>query len=292
MCFYQIYTSETPVEKKIGDKIWNTAKLKEETAIQKQQILEIKKVKESSKCKVVNPEKDISNDTEDKLPDWLPNLDDNFSIVKPVELSPHQRSKKALKRIPIKEVDFGNTILPKHTIKVKEIEKINDRLLLERIEKPSPEKHSKVKKPITNLDMVEHTNVNERQILNERPEESMKNSNLKDNKVPKMLENSVKDFSKKDDAEIKNTENPKIIEIVDEIPRKADKKPANEICEKSNVVAKANPKIEVISSSVFVPPVPKTAVQFLMDWKRNKSADFRYSYLKVNFKHKILYHNY
>lgn len=31
----------------------------------------------------------------------------------------------------------------------------------------------------------------------------------------------------------------------------------------------------------FIPPIPKTAVQFLMNWKKNNSVKFRYEYLKV-----------
>lgn len=32
---------------------------------------------------------------------------------------------------------------------------------------------------------------------------------------------------------------------------------------------------------VDLPIVPKTAVQFLLDWRRNKSSEYRYHYLKV-----------
>ncbi|XP_076284016.1 RNA polymerase II-associated protein 3-like [Lasioglossum baleicum] len=41
--------------------------------------------------------------------------------------------------------------------------------------------------------------------------------------------------------------------------------------------------VEVVESSASndeIPPVPKTAVQFIMNWKTNKSSTFRYQYLK------------
>ena len=31
----------------------------------------------------------------------------------------------------------------------------------------------------------------------------------------------------------------------------------------------------------FTSPIPKTAVQFLMNWRKNNSLEFRYEYLKV-----------
>ncbi|XP_076667306.1 RNA polymerase II-associated protein spaghetti [Andrena cerasifolii] len=45
---------------------------------------------------------------------------------------------------------------------------------------------------------------------------------------------------------------------------------------------KSNDLNTVIESSenINIPPVPKTAVQFVMNWKTNKSSEFRYKYLK------------
>ncbi|XP_076234299.1 RNA polymerase II-associated protein spaghetti [Calliopsis andreniformis] len=45
---------------------------------------------------------------------------------------------------------------------------------------------------------------------------------------------------------------------------------------------KNNESIKVSNSSVNIdlPPVPKTAVQFITQWKTNKSSEFRYMYLK------------
>lgn len=42
---------------------------------------------------------------------------------------------------------------------------------------------------------------------------------------------------------------------------------------------------------VDLPIVPKTAVQFLLDWRRNKSSEYRYHYLKVfnQFNTSIIY---
>lgn len=53
--------------------------------------------------------------------------------------------------------------------------------------------------------------------------------------------------------------------------------------EKNNDVIKKQktPFIEVINSQ-DIPSAPKTAVQFLTEWKRNKSQKFRAFYLKVS----------
>lgn len=48
---------------------------------------------------------------------------------------------------------------------------------------------------------------------------------------------------------------------------------------KDNTYIKVSEPLEDISS--IIPPIPKTAVQFLMNWKRNNSPEFRYKYLKV-----------
>lgn len=42
-----------------------------------------------------------------------------------------------------------------------------------------------------------------------------------------------------------------------------------------------NTVIESPENIINIPPVPKTAVQFVMNWKANKSSEFRYQYLKV-----------
>ena len=41
-----------------------------------------------------------------------------------------------------------------------------------------------------------------------------------------------------------------------------------------------NTVIESPENIINIPPVPKTAVQFVMNWKTNKSSEFRYQYLK------------
>lgn len=48
---------------------------------------------------------------------------------------------------------------------------------------------------------------------------------------------------------------------------------------KDSTYIKVPEPLEHISS--IIPPIPKTAVQFLMNWKRNNSPEFRYKYLKV-----------
>lgn len=48
---------------------------------------------------------------------------------------------------------------------------------------------------------------------------------------------------------------------------------------KDNTNIKVSEPLEDISN--IIPPIPKTAVQFLMNWKRNNLPEFRYKYLKV-----------
>lgn len=38
-----------------------------------------------------------------------------------------------------------------------------------------------------------------------------------------------------------------------------------------------------------LPPVPRTTVQFFMNWKKNKNPEFRYEYLKVQFLYLFIY---
>ncbi|XP_012239843.1 RNA polymerase II-associated protein 3 isoform X1 [Bombus impatiens] len=47
---------------------------------------------------------------------------------------------------------------------------------------------------------------------------------------------------------------------------------------KDNTYIKVSEPLEDISN--IIPPIPKTAVQFLMNWKRNNLPEFRYKYLK------------
>ena len=65
---------------------------------------DLQKVKESAKstgCTITEiPNDDEEEQVKEKLPDWLPKLDDDFKIVKPVQLSPHLRSQVSFK-IPI-----------------------------------------------------------------------------------------------------------------------------------------------------------------------------------------------
>ncbi|XP_031771582.1 RNA polymerase II-associated protein 3 isoform X1 [Apis florea] len=52
---------------------------------------------------------------------------------------------------------------------------------------------------------------------------------------------------------------------------------------KDNNLMKNNNSVKTIKSLEdisIVPPIPKTAVQFIMTWKTNKSSEFRYKYLK------------
>lgn len=54
--------------------------------------------------------------------------------------------------------------------------------------------------------------------------------------------------------------------------------PHNIAKDNTNTYIKVSEPLEDISS--IIPPIPKTAVQFLMNWKRNSSSEFRYKYLK------------
>ncbi|XP_033228552.1 RNA polymerase II-associated protein 3-like isoform X1 [Belonocnema kinseyi] len=290
---------ETSVEKKIGEKLWNTGKLKEETAIQKQMLIDMMKIKERPKSTGVTIT-EIPNDSEqdkervkekvkepvkeqvkEKIPDWLPELNDDFSIVKPVKLSPHLRSKKPLKRIPVTEADFENSILPKLEKEVSE--KIEKSKVDENLNIPG--KSAKAEKSEEDSTKVEKTEVENQQSAGKKSQEltkpSLKNKieitksssfleefiQEQEDESKKMKENSIEvniaESKDKKNLPSRKTEieRPKIIEIVETVPDKVREKT----------------KVE---DSFKVPPAPKTSVQFLMDWKLSKSLNFRYLYLK------------
>lgn len=55
-----------------------------------------------------------------------------------------------------------------------------------------------------------------------------------------------------------------------------------EFSKDNNLIKNNNVKIiKSLEDISTVPPIPKTAVQFIMNWKTNKSPEFRYKYLKV-----------
>lgn len=54
--------------------------------------------------------------------------------------------------------------------------------------------------------------------------------------------------------------------------------------QKDNKLMKNDSSISIPESSKVInimPPIPKTAVQFVTNWKTNNSLKFRYKYLKV-----------
>lgn len=102
---------DTPIEKKIGEKLCkSSSKLKEESKVNKQSTQKSTKLKITEISDVTNNERHegekLKNTKSDKLsieileqqpigknlPDWLPKLEENYSIVQPIELPPHQRS--------------------------------------------------------------------------------------------------------------------------------------------------------------------------------------------------------
>lgn len=252
-------SSGTSVEKKIGEKICNASKLREQVKIHKQQMEDMKKLKESTKLTITEINGDSDNEViqeaekskefakstkltiteippeaEEKLPDWLPKLDENYSIVKPIDLPAHQRSKEAMRRITIKKVDFENNILSESRV----------------------ENNSKDNEKIVVKNKV----------------------NVKDKQISE-IDNSLKNMKKLKEKKKKNViEKPKTpkIEVLDENPKKIEN--VEIITKKPEEKIKKRPIIEIISSE-DVPPAPKTAVQFLTEWKRNKCLKFRFSYL-------------
>ena len=50
----------------------------------------------------------------------------------------------------------------------------------------------------------------------------------------------------------------------------------------------SNQPNETEVESEDIPESPKTAVQFIMNWRKNKSLDFRYRYFKVQLKQLII----
>ncbi|XP_015592531.1 RNA polymerase II-associated protein 3 isoform X2 [Cephus cinctus] len=123
---------------------------------------------------------------------WILEEGDDVAIVHPIVKPPHQRSKKPLRRVSVKEIDY------------------NDKLL-------------------TNSIKIEKNDENEV------------------HKSPDVEYNSKKEVSLKSHSA------------------------ASEIRENGK-----DTKSEVLK----LPPVPKTAVQFLMNWKKNTCVEYRYRYLK------------
>lgn len=105
--------------------------------------------------------------------------------------------------------------------------------------------------------------------------------NVKDKQISE-IDNSLKNMKKLKEKKKKNViEKPKTpkIEVLDENPKKIEN--VEIITKKPEEKIKKRPIIEIISSE-DVPPAPKTAVQFLTEWKRNKCLKFRFSYLTVS----------
>lgn len=82
------------------------------------------------------------------------------------------------------------------------------------------------------------------------------------------------DLSKPFEKEIKTTCNKnQHVELSNEHPDNITKQ------KESTAICKPEENIE---SCREMPPIPTNAVQFLMNWKKHTSFDFRYRYLKVN----------
>ncbi|XP_033228553.1 RNA polymerase II-associated protein 3-like isoform X2 [Belonocnema kinseyi] len=192
-----------------------------------------------------------------------------------------EKSKKPLKRIPVTEADFENSILPKLEKEVSE--KIEKSKVDENLNIPG--KSAKAEKSEEDSTKVEKTEVENQQSAGKKSQEltkpSLKNKieitksssfleefiQEQEDESKKMKENSIEvniaESKDKKNLPSRKTEieRPKIIEIVETVPDKVREKT----------------KVE---DSFKVPPAPKTSVQFLMDWKLSKSLNFRYLYLK------------
>lgn len=285
---------DTPIEKKIGEKLCkSSSKLKEESKVNKQSTQKSTKLKITEISDVTNNERHegekLKNTKSDKLsieileqqpigknlPDWLPKLDENYSIVQPIELPPHQRSKEPMKKLVIKKVHFGDNILPKHDVetkcddiknvasKEKKNAKIDEINVVTNLKK-SPKKTKKEEGKIEEINIV--TN------LEKSPKKTIKEeSKIEEINVVTNSENSSKK-TKKEKSKIE-------IEQINDLTKtnnveKATKEKENDVINKPKTLL-----IENVRNKNFPPP-PKTAVQFFTEWKRNKSPEFRAFYLK------------
>ncbi|KAG7202968.1 hypothetical protein KM043_010105 [Ampulex compressa] len=181
-------SNDVSIEKKIGDKMFSKS-TKEIQIIENKEKNDVQNERETSvKIEADEEKKDPIKNTgerekrrDPRIPDWLPEKD-NVTIVEPVIIPPHLRSKKPLVQIPIQEVQFDF---------MKHIENVEE----------------KVEADNEHVESSQTTNI-------QVPKESIE-----------QISASSKDIAQ-------------------------------------------------------IPPVPKTAVQFIMDWRRNKSCEFRYKYLK------------
>lgn len=69
--------------------------------------------------------------------------------------------------------------------------------------------------------------------------------------------------------------------------------PSDNITKSKENITTCKPKENFIEDCREMPPIPTNAVQFLINWKKYTSFDFRYRYLKVsnNFLHMKRYLN-
>ncbi|XP_054010521.1 RNA polymerase II-associated protein 3 isoform X1 [Hylaeus anthracinus] len=252
-------SEKSSVEKLIGEKMWSSTKSSTKTT----NIKDVKDSKEGEKDENSKDLKHIEEDTivniqnttmkykerDPRIPDWLPEKDD-VAVIEPVKRPPHLRSKKSLLRIPVEEVEFSTIqycCTSKETAcneyKPVQLKKIcgNDTYIPICLpEKDDVAVIEPVKRPPHLLSKDSLTKISVEEV--EFSTIHNKERTTSNKRKPVQLEKISKDDNFKIESCIKVSES---VENVNNIP-----------------------------------PVPRTAVQFVTNWKTNKSSEFRYKYLK------------
>jgi len=62
----------------------------------------------------------------------------------------------------------------------------------------------------------------------------------------------------------------------------------SDITKHKKTVTKPKPEENFTESCIELPPIPKTACQFIINWRKSILSDFRYKYIKVS--NNLLFH--
>jgi hypothetical protein len=65
-------------------------------------------------------------------------------------------------------------------------------------------------------------------------------------------------------------------------------KHSDNITKHEEIVMKSKLEENFTESCIELPPIPKTACQFIINWRKYTSSDFRYKYIKVS--NNLLFH--
>ncbi|XP_076637274.1 RNA polymerase II-associated protein spaghetti [Colletes latitarsis] len=260
-------SEETPVEKVIGEKMWSSIKtdikdVKESKEVGKDINMKMERDKKDKSSKNLKHVKEdiipgiqniatAYNGRDPRIPVWLPEKDD-VAVIEPIEKPPHLRSKKLLTRIPVEEVEF---ITIQHDQK-NEGTTSNEHESVQLKKNVGDDPNIPICLPEKDDVVTESINKSSRLNLKEL-ETGIAVEEAEFGSVQYHRNNEKTVFKEYEHAQLKKIS--------------AHEKSKNESSIKDS---------KSVENTNNIPPVPKTAVQFVTNWKTNKSSEFRYKYLK------------